>query len=176
MLNNVSTQSANKKYVHPRHHTKTTEKTALKKEFSLEAQTQAEAFPTLSSVRKPHAPLLSFAQVAQTAPLTRAVSTTTALLPGWVYIRRQAGKIEYKSSDQTRYPSLESVEEADARLGRLLVKYRLAKAQYERDNDVLRLGDFSEYYNTPTLQEQFDAEDIALLKSEARSPDSSDTE
>lgn len=172
MLNNVSTQSTNNKYVHPRHHTKTTEKTALKKEFSLEAQ----AFPTLSSVRKPHAPLLSFAQVAQTAPLTRAVSTTTALLPGWVYIRRQAGKIEYNTSGQIRYPSLDSVEEADARLGRLLVKYRLAKAQYERDHDVLRLGDFSEYYNTPTLQEQFDEEDLAQLKKEHWSSDSSDIE
>jgi len=176
MLNNVSTQSANNKYVHPRHHTKTTEKNALKKEFSLEAQTQAEAFPTLSGVRKPHAPLLSFAQVAQTVPLTRAVSTTTALLPGWVYIRHQAGKIEYNTSGQTRYPSLDSVEEADARLGRLLVKYRLAKAQYERDHDVLRLGDFSEYYNTPTLQEQFDAEDIVQLKKEHWSSDSSDIE
>ena len=172
MLNNVSTQSANNKYVHPRHHTKTTEKNALKKEFSLEAQ----AFPTLSSVRKPHAPLLSFAQVAQIGQATTAVINPSTFLPGWVYIRRQAGKIEYKSSDQIRYPSLESVEEADERLGRLLVKYRLAKAQYERDHDVFRLGDLSEYYNTPTLQEQFDAEDIALLKSEARSPDSSDTE
>jgi hypothetical protein len=176
MLNNVSTQSTDEKYVRPRHYTKRAEKTALKKEFSLEAEAEAQAFPTLSGVRKPHAPLLSFAQVAQTALPTTAVSTTTTLLPGWVYIRREAGKIEYRTSSQTRYPCLETAEEADARLGRLLVKYRLAKDQYERDHDVLRLGDLSEYYNTPTLQEQFDAEDIVLLKSEARSSDSSDTE
>jgi hypothetical protein len=166
MLN--TPRNNNKKYVPP-----TTEKNALKKEFSL----QPEAFPTLSgtTTRKPP---LSFAQAAQNTPAKRATNNTAVLLPGWLYIRRAKGMIEYKSGPPSQKAAHddEAEAEADNRLGRLLVKYRLAKEQYTRDNDVMRLGDLSEYYNTPTLQEQFAEEDIAMLKTDYVSSDSSDTE
>ena len=70
----------------------------------------------------------------------------------------------------------EEEDDEDALLDRRLVKYRLAKEQYERDNDVLRLGDYSEYYNIKSLQEQFDEEEITMLKQEYLPSDSSDTE
>jgi predicted nucleic acid-binding protein len=177
MLKNVSSQN-NKKYVPPRYSTNPfsiTEKKSLKKEFAL----QPEAFPALTGLSQPTShPILSFAQAAQTTKETKTVKDTELLLPGWLYLRRKNGKIEYKSgpTDPQRYPSLETAEEADNRLSRLLLKYRLAREQYVRDNDVLHLGDYSEYYNIKTLQEQFDEEDIVMLKTEYRSSDSSDTE
>lgn len=174
MLKNGSSQN-NKKYVSPRYSTNPSsiaEKKSLKKEFAL----QPEAFPSLSTITTTTA--LSFAQATQTTWAAKAVKDTDVLLPGWVYIRRKNGKIEYKSgpTDPQRYPSLESAEEADNRLSRLLLKYRLAREQYVRDNDVLHLGDYSEYYNIKTLQEQFDEEELFMLKTEYRSSDSSDTE
>lgn len=180
MLKNVSSNNNNMKYVPPHHSTTSsvTEKKTLKKEFSF----QSEAFPALTcktSTNKLTA--LSFVQAAQTRPVTKAVSNTDAFLPGWVYIRHNNnnGKIEYKYSSSThppRYPSLYNEDDEDALLDRRLVKYRLAKEQYERDNDVLRLGDYSEYYNIKSLQEQFDEEEITMLKQEYLPSDSSDTE
>jgi hypothetical protein len=171
MLN--TPRNNNKKYVPP-----TTEKKELKKEFSL----QPEAFPTLSGTTSK--PLLSFAQAAQKTPVKTATNNTAVLLPGWLYIRRAKGMIEYKSGPPSQKAASEAEAseaeareaEAENRLGRLLVKYRLAKEQYTRDNDVMRLGDLSEYYNTPTLQEQFAEEDIAMLKTDYVSSDSSDAE
>jgi len=178
MLKNVSSNN-NKKYVPPRHSTTSTvtEKKTLKKEFSF----QPDAFPALAgktSTSKLTA--LSFVQAAQTRPVTKTVSNTDVFLPGWVYIQRNNnGKIEYKYSGSThppRYPSQYNEDDEDARLDRRLVKYRLAKEQYERDNDVLRLGDYSEYYNIKTVQEQFDEEEITMLKQKYQPSDSSDTE
>ena len=163
MLN--TPRNNNKKYVPP-----TTEKKELKKEFSL----QPEAFPTLSGTTSK--PPLSFAQAAQKTPVKTATNNTAVLLPGWLYIRRAKGMIEYKSGPPSQKAASEAEAEAENRLGRLLVKYRLAKEQYTRDNDVMRLGDLSEYYNTPTLQEQFAEEDIAMLKTDYVSSDSSDAE
>ena len=37
-----------------------------------------------------------------------------------------------------------------------MVKCRLAKEQYDRDRDLERLGDLSEYYGAPTIQELFE--------------------
>lgn len=177
MLKNVSSQN-NKKYVPPRYATKPSsiaEKKSLKKEFAL----QPAAFPALTGLSQPTShPILSFAQATQNTKVTKAVKDTNLLLPGWLYIRQKNGKIEYKSgpTDPQRYPSLETAEEADNRLSRLLLKYRLAREQYVRDNDVLHLGDYSEYYNIKTLQEQFDEEDLVMLKTEYRTTDSSDSE
>ena len=176
MLKNGSSQN-NKKYVPPRHSSNPliAEKKSLKKEFAL----QLEAFPALTSLSKPTTtPVLSFAQAAQATKVPKVVKDTDLLLPGWVYIRHKNGKIEYKYGPAypQRYPSLETEEEADNRTTRLLLKYRLAREQYVRDNDVLHLGDYSEYYNTKTLQEQFDEEDLFMLKTEYRSSDNSDTE
>jgi hypothetical protein len=175
MLKNVSSQN-NKKYLPPRHSTNppAAEKKSLKKEFSL----QLEAFPALTNTSSIKPSVLSFAQAAQTTPVKNAVSTTEALLPGWLYIRQHNGKIEYKSgpTDPQRYPYLETEEEEDIRLSHILLKYRLAREQYERDNDVLHLGDYSEYYNVKTLQEQYDEDYIAMLKMDSRSSDNSDSE
>jgi hypothetical protein len=164
MLN--TPRNNNKKYVHP-----TAEKKALKKEFSL----HPEAFPTLSSTTTSK-PLLSFAQATQNVSGKPATNTTAVLLPGWLYIRRAKGMIEYKFGPPSLKAAHDADAEADNRLGRLLVKYRLAKEQYARDNDVMCLGDLSDYYNIPTLQEQFAEEDLAMLKTDYVSSDSSDTE
>lgn len=132
-----------------------------------------------TELKKTPQTLLSFAQAAtRLQPSPRVVPILPgAVPPGWVYIRRHNGLIEYKygPTDSARY-SCDSTLAEDARIGRLLVKYRLANAQYERDNDVLRLGDYSEYYNQPTLQELYAEEEILILQTEAQHSDISDNE
>ena len=133
-----------------------TEKRTLKKEFQLTANT----FPTLSETiqgKQKNVPMLSFAAAAKKKEEIKpdGISNTEALLPGWLYIRRRNGRFEYREgpislSEKKRWAE----EEADTiKLGYILAKYRIAQLQYERDMDVERLGDFSEYYNEPTIEE-----------------------
>lgn len=139
-----------------------TEKKTLKKEFQLTTDT----FPTLSETiqgkTQKNVPMLSFAAAAKKKEEIKpdGTSKTDVLLPGWIYIRRHNGRIEYREgpislSEKKRWAQ----EEADRiKLGYILAKYRIAQLQYERDMDVERLGDFSEYYNEPTIEEMM-AED-----------------
>jgi hypothetical protein len=134
----------------------------------------ANTFPTLTEkneLKKTTPPLLSFAKATTSTRLPRATNTNIGeVLPGWVYIRRHNGLIQYKygPTNSNRYPC---AIDQDAKLGRLLFKYRLAIEQYERDNDVLRLGDLSEYYNQPTLQALFAEEDLLILQTESHLTD-----
>ena len=181
MLNHVSSppsSSTYKTYVSPRQRCPLaklpTEKSALKKAFSLSLT--PGAFPGLPGSNRTPPPVFSFAHIAKTTPAPTE-AFVQALLPGWIYIRRTNGQFQYKYGrpDPHRYAVAHTID-PDAKLSRLLVKYRLAKAQYERNNDVLRLGDYSEYYNTPTLHEQFAEEDLTILKMDYLSSDHSDSD
>ena len=74
--------------------------------------------------------------------------------PGWVYIRKNNGAIQYKYGEPILWENRNHLE--DIKLGNILFKYRIAREQYERDMDVERLGDLSEYYRQPTLDEIYE--------------------
>lgn len=190
MHKNVQQLNTNaNKYVPPRHHTNIstnankfrapapTEKSALKKEFQL--KDHLNAFPSLSEtipVNKSAA--LSFAQAMKIEQqLAKNMEHISEVPPGWVNIRFKNKQIQYKygESFSKRYPSGDDNIDQDARISTLLLKYRLAKEQYEHDNDVVRLGDYSAYYNSPTLLEQF-AEEELRINEEYLSDISSDNE
>ena len=181
--NNNNTSTNNNKYVPPttsssssKHNNYTnsnnnskkisTEKTALKKEFSLAEH--LNAFPLLTPNHATNnQTLLSFAQSVKTAKETKDSTTTllaTDVLPGWVNLRYNKGEIQYKyGKTSNRYPVSDPAIDNEI-LGNVLLNYRLAREQYERDNDVIRLGDFSEYYGARPLTELFAEEEILMQK------------
>jgi hypothetical protein len=131
-----------------------TEKKQLKKEFAL----TANAFPTLGeTIPKGKGMIMSFSAAAgkktATAP---AAEKKSEVLPGWVHIRRNDGKIQYKYGPVVDNPNRRSEEESDIILGNILARYQIEREQYERDMDVERLGDLSYYYNASTLSEMYD--------------------
>jgi len=135
-----------------------TKKKEPKKEFSLTGN--SNAFPTLNQVAKNNnaRTLLSFANATKTELQQPTESVVNDVMPGWVNIRRNNGKIEYKySKPSNRYPSLADNDEHV--LSNIILKYRLAKEQYVRDNDIARLGDLSEYYGEKTIYEMFEEEE-----------------
>ena len=149
-----------------------TKKKELKKEFSL-----ADAFPTLGETIKPknntnndsitsnenskNKKPISFSSVASKVPEKKDTTTTEiTLLPGWVYIRKnnnKNGTIECKYVESIISDhELKLAYQENQRLGRVLFKYRIAREQYQRDMDVERLGDLSEFYGEPTLIEMYE--------------------
>lgn len=187
-LNTNATAPTNK-YVPPHQHTNIstnankfrapapTEKSALKKEFQL--KDHLNAFPLLcETIPLNKSGALSFAQAMKTEQqLAKNTEHISEVPSGWVSMRKYKGQIQYKYGEpfSRRYPSGDDNIDQDARISTLLLKYRLAKEQYERDNDVLRLGDYSAYYNSPTLLEQF-AEEELRINEEYLSDISSDNE
>ena len=158
-----------------------TKKNEPKKEFS-----QAEAFPTLgetitqksnnnknvseantttgSKSSKNKSPI-SFSSAASKRIQEKNDTTpppNKPLLIGWVYISKSNnnnGTITYKHNyieSPISKRELELAYQDNQRLGNILFKYRIAREQYERDMDVERLGDLSEYYNEPTLIEMYE--------------------
>lgn len=139
------------------------EKKALKKEFSLEAT--PEAFPSLSAAYKDknNQPSKSFANATKTE-IIKPQKLVSEVKPGWVHIRKHNREFQFKygpPSDRNPHPC----EISEVRYGELLVKHRLAKEQYDRERDLERLGDLSEYYGEPTIHELFDKEERKMLKS-----------
>ena len=129
---------------------RSSQKKPAKTEFSL---TNPASFPSLNEVlnqSKPTNKPMSFSSAAakkKELPLVKAAE----VLPGWVHIRKQNGVIQYKYGAPV--PKKNYDEQEEMILGNRLFKYRMAVQQYERDMDVLRLGDLSEYYGEPTLAE-----------------------
>ena len=92
--------------------------------------------------------------------------------PGWVHIRRRNGKTEYKYGIPV--PIFDNREREEIIFNNMLFKIRMEEQQYERDMDVLRLGDLSEYYGEPTLAEMHDYEMESKKNDEDYSSSSSD--
>jgi hypothetical protein len=158
--NNNNNKNKNK-YIPPNRQSFPTKKKELKKEFSLESQ--ASAFPTLSrnDNDKLNKPILSFANATKTKQPEVTAAVVSDVLPGWICIRNNNGKIEYKLGEpSTRYPC--SDDHMELKLSNDMINNRLAKAQYERDNDVTQLGDLSRYYGAKTLLELFADEEEAM--------------
>jgi len=180
-----SSNSRRNNYTHSNNNSKkisvpsSTEKTALKKEFSLAEH--LNAFPLLTTNHKTNnRTLLSFAQSLKTAKDTKDASDPLVMdvLPGWVNIKYDdKGAIQYKyGKTSNRYPVSDPAVDNEV-LGNVLLNYRLAREQYERDNDVSRLGDLSEYYGARSLNELFAEEEILMqreIENENYSSDYSD--
>jgi hypothetical protein len=79
--------------------------------------------------------------------------------PGWVYIRRNNGIIEYKYVDQLQKTMMEQLqnqlkyEEADDLRN---LKRRIARLQWDQDRENSRLGDLSPFHLTNSIKEQLD--------------------
>jgi hypothetical protein len=141
-----------------------TKKKEPKKEFSLEGN--LNAFPTLtrSDNNNNKQSILSFANATKSEKKEITIENVSDAIPGWIHIRidNNNGKIQYKEGKPTnRYPC--SDDNFDFKLGSAMFKNRLAREQYERNNDIARLGDFSEYYGEKTLYEMYADEEQSLL-------------
>lgn len=169
---NSSSSSRRNNYTHSNNNSKkisvptSTEKTALKKEFSLAEQLNAFPLLTTNHATNNQTPL-SFAQSLKTAKDPKDASDPLVMdvLPGWVNIQYDdKGAIQYKYGKTTnRYPVSDPAIDNEV-LGNVLLNYRLAREQYERDNDVSRLGDLSEYYGARPLTELFAEEEILMQR------------
>ena len=131
-----------------------TKKTALKKEFAIEES----AFPSLGDTVKRHSthgtPIsFSSAAAASNKLVEIAKEVKEEVLPGWVHIRRDKkgrGGIQYKYGKPIlQEDSME--EKEDLLRSRIILKNRIDREQYDRDRDIERLGDLSEFYGQPTL-------------------------
>ena len=163
--NSNNSNNSNKKYIPPnKKHPATvtsnmspavaTKKKTPQKEFSLAAE--ADAFPCLSASNNNNSsqPVKSFANATKTE-IKKAINVISNIKPGWVHIRKHNRTIQFKNgppSDRNPFPC----NIPDDRYSEMLVKHRLAKEQYDRDRDVERLGDLSEYYGEKTVREQFE--------------------
>jgi len=134
----------------------TTKKSAPKKEVA--SVNDENAFPSLNDTMKTNnkkaGTPISFSSALSKKTEVAKIEIKSDLKPGWVYIRKNNGAIQYKYGEQILWENRDHLE--DIKLGNILFKYRIAREQYERDMDVERLGDLSEYYRQPTLDEIYE--------------------
>jgi hypothetical protein len=132
-------------------------KRIAKKVFSADAS----SFPTLNeTIKSSSTAKFNFSAAAKKIN-NPVLELEREVPPGWVHIRRHQGKIEYKyglpvkkiSEDEAYYAE----EMADRRFNNCMLKYRLAREQYDIDRDIERLGDLSIHYsNNQTLTEKYE--------------------
>jgi hypothetical protein len=143
----------------PRSLTNPTQKTALKKGFALEAT----AFPSLGDTIKKSAPRgtpISFSSAAAKKVEPSPVKEVSEVLPGWVHIRKQAGQIQYKYGKPISRPDNEA--RLEQILSRIILTNRIAREQYDRNIELERLGDLSEFYGQPSLAEMYENEEFTM--------------
>ena len=146
---------------------------AKKKEPKKEFAVDNTAFPTLGdTIKKSGTPMSFSSAAAKKVEAPKIVQVD--VLPGWVHIRRNAGKIEYKYGK----PILRNDEEdrAEAIRSRIILKNRIAREEYDRERDIELLGDLSQFYGQPTLAELYEIEYICQEESSSESSDYSDIE
>jgi hypothetical protein len=127
-----------------------TKKKEPKKEFAID-QT---AFPSLATTVK--RPATSGTPISFSSAAAKKVEAPKEVkidvLPGWVHIRRNEGVIQYKYGKEVIRPA----DGNDEITSRIILKNRIAREQYDRDRDLDRLGDLSEFYGKTTLAEIFE--------------------
>ena len=134
-------------------------------EFNLNEK--IDVFPTLGETFKPSSNTaaiagtnkMNFASVAKYVDTSVKEEKVVEVQPGWVHIRKHNGKIEYKYGSQKHDPSLEwyFVQE-DAFIDKNFIKSIIARLQYAQDYENESLGDLSEYYDLPNIQEKLEAD------------------
>jgi hypothetical protein len=131
-------------------------KTALKKEFAMEPS----AFPALGETFKKTAtrgtPISFSSAAAKVVETPKEVAEE--VLPGWVHMRYKDGQIQYKYGK----PCLNAADPVrmDYVQSRIILKNRIEREQYDRNWDIERLGDLSEFYGQPLLAELYAALEV----------------
>ena len=78
--------------------------------------------------------------------------------PGWVLIRKHDGKIQYKyGKERINWYLEKSFIRETFKHDRLILKYKIAREQWDRNSENDYLGDLSPYYNEPTIKEKLDS-------------------
>jgi len=78
--------------------------------------------------------------------------------PGWVLIRKHDGKIQYKyGKERINWYLEKSFIRETFKHDRLILKYKIAREQWDRNRENDYLGDLSPYYNEPTIKEKLDS-------------------
>ena len=176
-VNKVTSKCA---YAPPSMRTPAAQPSTKKKEPQKEFSTNDHAlFPSLGeTLNKNKNNPLSFSSAAS-KKIEPPKIVKAEVAPGWVHLRKMNGKIEYKYGSIKPYDYKRSEQDAIV-LGNILFKYRVEREQYERDSDIIRLGDLSEFYGEPTLAEQYENDIAALYEEKNTNNDSysegSDTE
>ena len=127
-------------------------------EFSL---TDTSLFPTLeSSVNKnktSNPTIMSFATAASKHEEPKKEEKISEYKPGWVYIKKNKGVIEYKYVPQEHKTMMEYLknqlkdEESHDLCG---LKSLLARLQWDQDKENITLGDLSPFHNSISIEER----------------------
>lgn len=128
-------------------------------EFSI---TDTSLFPTLeSSVNKNKASnptLMSFAAATKYEE-SKKEELISEFKPGWVYIRRNNGVIDYKYVPQLQKNMMKQLQNhlkyEEAHNLRNL-NSRIARLQWDQDRENSRLGDLSPFHDAISIKEQLD--------------------
>ena len=146
-----------------------TKKKEPKKEFAIDQN----SFPSLATTVKKSASSgtpISFSSAAA-KKVEAPIIVKVDVLPGWVHIRRYEGKIQYKYGKEVSKPA----DESDAVMSRIILKNRIAREQYDRDREIDRMGDLSEYYGQPTLAEIYE-NDLEITVDDSESSEYSEND
>jgi hypothetical protein len=80
---------------------------------------------------------------------------TDNILPGWVYIRKHNGKIEYKYGKETLNDYLEKdFIRRNLKHDKAILHYLIARQQWDQDRENDHLGDLSRFHNDLTVQDR----------------------
>jgi hypothetical protein len=127
-------------------------------EFSL---TDTAIFPTLEATvnnKTVKSTIMSFAAAAKYEE-PKKEEKISEYKPGWVYIRKNKGEIEYKyipQDDKTMMEQLkDQLKHEDAHDLRCLKSF-IARLQWDQDRENSRLGDLSTFHNAISIKEQLE--------------------
>jgi len=148
------TATAKSTYTPPTMRNRTALSSTKKKEPQKVFSLDNSLFPSLGENYTANSPLSFSSAAAKKIEQPKLIKAEVA--PGWVHIRRHNGKTEYKYG--IPIPIFDNREREEMMFNNMLFKIRMEEQQYERDMDILRLGDLSEYWNEPTLAEIHDDE------------------
>jgi hypothetical protein len=99
-----------------------------------------------------HPTKISFASALNNSK-KNVIEESTTLLPGWVYIKKINGKINYKYGVMT--DNAKEEERQERKLSKIFFKQRIARLQWNHDLLNNTLGDLSPYWESKTLYELF---------------------
>jgi hypothetical protein len=138
---------------------KTVERVIVKKspEFSLN---DTSLFPTLevsnANNKSAKRNVMSFAAAAKYEEPKKEV-IISEYKPGWVYIRKNKGIIEYKyipQDDKTMMEHLKNQLKYEETQDLRSLKSLLARLQWEQDKQNITLGDLSPFHNSISIEER----------------------
>ena len=92
-----------------------------------------------------------------TKPLPKTEVIESELKPGWVYLSKAKGHINYEQSIEYLLAQQAARETAEERRSEQLFQYRVRREQYFMDCENERLGDLSPYWSEPPAIHKYNA-------------------